>query len=354
MAGDRSDLPSRGARLRDVAALAKVSTATASRALSGDLRISAPTRRRVERAAARLAYRANPLARGLSLRRTFTVGLVVGDLTNPFFAQLARGVDATLHEQGYTYLLAEMAGDVRRLPELAERMVDRHVDGLIVTVPHDPEVLASLRVPVVAVDRCPGVPWVSSDNLAGGRLAAEHLVAAGYRHIGILHADPSLAPVRDRRLGFVQGLADAGRELPTKLDRTAASLRYDDANSAALELLAAGADAVFAIDDVMAAGVIAAAVERGLSVPGDVGVVGYDDTPMAAWRTLSLTSIDQRTVEMGRAAATMILRRVEHPDEDVASITLAPRLVVRRSSDGPSPRRVRRSGASRGARSSAR
>jgi DNA-binding LacI/PurR family transcriptional regulator len=323
------------ARLSDVAALAHVSISTASRALGGDPRISTPTRRRVERAARHLAYRVNPLARGLSLRRTFTVGLLVGDLTNPFFAELARGVDHALQEVGYTHLLADMAGDARRQRELAQRMVDRHVDGLLATVPHDAETLASLPVPVVAIDRCPGLPWVSSDNVEGGRLAARHLAEAGYRRIAVLHAEPGLAPVHDRREGFLRGLAEAGLPLDPALDGAAASLLYDDAHARAKELLAAGADAVFAVDDVMAAAVIAAAIDLGLSVPEQVGVVGCDNTPMAAWGTLSLTSIDQRTQEMGRLAASMLLRRIERSDEDVPSITLEPRLVVRRSSAGP-------------------
>ena len=323
------------ARLRDVAGLAKVSVATASRALSGDPRISAPTRRRVERAATRLEYRVNPLARGLSLRRSLTIGLLVGDLTNPFFAQLARGVDARLQESGYAYLMADLGGEPGRQQELAQRLVDRHVDGLLVTVPHDPEVLLRNDVPVVAIDRFEGVPSVSGDNLTGGRLAAEHLLAAGYERIGILYADPDLTPVHDRRAGFTHALAAAGRPLDSEFDMRCASLRYDDAFTCALELLRRDADAVFAIDDVMAAAVIAAALELGLVVPEEVGVVGYDDTPMAAWRTLSLTSVDQRTVEMGRAAADMLLRRIEHPDDEVNSLTLAPRLVARRSSAGP-------------------
>jgi LacI family transcriptional regulator len=338
MASARLDIATTGARLRDVAELAGVSTSTASRALSGDPRISAPTRRRVERAATRLAYRANPLARGLSLRRSFTVGLVLGDLTRPCFAQLARGVDQCLHDFGYTFLLADMDGDASRQAPLAQRLVDRHVDGLIATAPHDPEMLARLPVPVVAVDRCPGVPSVSADDLAGGRLAADHLVAAGYRRIAILHTDPTLPAMHDRRRGFVEGLEAAGLSLAPDHDCTAASMSYDDSHAAALDLLRRGPDAVFAVDDVMAVAVIAAAAELGLAVPGDVGVVGYDETAMAAWGTVSLTSVDQRAVEMGRAVASMVLRRVEHPDEDIASITLAPRLVVRGSSAGPAER----------------
>jgi LacI family transcriptional regulator len=338
----RADDRRAGPRLRDVADLAEVSVATASRALSGDARISTPTRRRVERAAARLAYRVNPVARALSMRRSFTIGLIVGDLTNPFYAQLARGVDARLQESGYAYFMADLGGDAARQHELAQRLVDRHVDGLLVTVPHDPAVMRRKDVPVVAIDRCDGVPSVSGDNRAGGRLAAEHLLAAGYRRIGILYADPKLAPVKDRRQGFVEALRDAGRPLDRSLDCRCASLRYDDAFACALDMLGRGADAVFAIDDLMAAAVIAAALETGRSVPGDVGVVGYDDTPMAGWRTLSLTSVDQRTVEMGAAAADMILRRIEHPDQEQGSLTLAPRLVVRGSSAGPRRRRSAR------------
>ena len=336
MATARPDAPALGARLRDVADLAKVSTSTASRALSGDPRISVPTRRRVERAATRLAYRANPLARGLSMRRTFAIGLILGDLTRPCFAQLARGVDQCLHDFGYTYLLADMDGDPSRQAVLAQRLIDRHVDGLIATMPHDPGVLAGLPIPVVAVDRCPGVPSVSADDLAGGRLAADHLVAAGYRRIAILCADPTMPAVHERRRGFVEGLEAAGLSLAPEHDCVAGSMGFDDSHIAALDLLRRDPDAVFAVDDLMAAAVIAAARDLGLAVPGDLGVVGYDETPVASWRTLSLTSVDQRALEMGRAVASMVLRRVQAPDEDIASITLTPKLVVRGSSAGPS------------------
>jgi DNA-binding LacI/PurR family transcriptional regulator len=119
-----------------------------------------------------------------------------------------------------------------------------------------------------------------------------------------------------------------------------ASLGYDDAYIGATELLRKGVDAVFAIDDVMAAAAIAAALEMELSVPGDLGVVGYDDTPMACWRTLSLTSVDQRTAELGRAAAQMVLRRIRDPASELPSLTLSPRLVIRGSSAGPRRRRA--------------
>ena len=341
-ASTRAGRPRPAVRLRDVAELAKVSTATASRALNGEPTISVATRKRVERAASKLAYHVNPMARALSLRRTSTIGFVVGDLTNPFFAQLARGVDAGLRDDGYTSLLADLAGDASRQKDLVRQMVNRHVDGLLVTVPHDPAVMRRHDVPIVAIDRCDGVPYVSCDNVVGGRLAAEHLIAGGYRRPGFLFADPWITPVSDRRTGFRQALAAAGHELRPDDEQECASLGYDDAYAGALQLLRVGVDSVFCVDDVMAAAAIAAALELGLSVPEDVGVVGYDDTPMAGWRTLSLTSIDQRTMDLGRAAARMILTLIREPDNPLPSITLEPRLVVRESSRGPRTRRPRR------------
>lgn len=319
------------ARLREVAELARVSVSTASRALNGDTRISPPTRRRVEKAAARLAYRVNPVARSLSMRRSFTVGLIVGDLANPFFTTLARGVDSVLSEADYMCLLADMDGLASRQGTIAERLVDRRVDGLIVTVPHDPAVLELAEVPVVAVDRCePPVPYVATDNVLGGRLVAEHLIEEGYERIGILYADPSLPPIADRYLGFREGLTAAGRALPVEHARLCPTLKYEDAYTGAQALLDAGADAVFAVDDVMAAAVLDVAIDRGLAVPGQVGIVGYDDTTIASWR--SLTSAAQATYELGRLAARRILDLIEKPEEEVASAILPPRLVVRQSS----------------------
>jgi len=330
----------RAARLSDVAKLADVNVSTASRALNGDPRITAATRRRVERAVARLQYTINPVARSLSLSRTFTIGLLVGDLRNPFFADLARGVDETLHDAGYVYLVMNSGGDPQRQMEMARRLLERRVDALIVTVPHDPGVLAIKQVPVVAIDRSPiaGVPYVSVDNVEGGRLAVGHLIEAGYRHVGIIYGDTGLTPVADRLKGYETALRQAKIRPERALRARIAQLTHDEAYTAALALIDAGADSIFAIDDVTAVGALAAAADRSLRIPQQFGVVGYDDTPMAGWSPINLTSVAQSTVELGRQAARMALARIADPNAVIPPVILPPRLVLRRSSNRQSSR----------------
>ena len=320
-------------RLADVARAASVSTSTASRALNGDSRISSKTRERVERAAARLAYRPDFVARGLTLGRTFAIGLIVGDLGNPFYADLARGVEEALDPAGYVYLLANSDRQPDRQLELAQRMLDRKIDGLLLTVPYHREALGLTQVPRVAFDRVdPRVPYVTVDNVMGGRMAVEHLLGEGYRKIGILFGQGDLPPVHDRIEGYRVALREGGIKPDRKLEMSCPDLSYAAAHAGALKLLAAGVDAIFAIDDVMAVAALAAGQEAGRKVPRDLGIVGYDDTPMAAWPSLSLTSVNQSTVIQGREAGHLILRLVENPRIKVESVVIPPRLAIRGSS----------------------
>ena len=329
MAATQSDRP---IRLSDVAREAKVSLATASRAINGNTLISAETRKLVQATATRLGYRPDLLARGLSRRQTQTIGLVVADIRNQFFADVAHGVEEVLDSVGYIYLLGNLDGDPSRQRQLVRRLVDRRVDGLLITVPHDPEVLRLARPPIVAIDRTDGgVPYVGVDNVLGGRLAAEHLIQCGYERIAILLGDRRWTPVMDRHTGFLGALRSAGRTHAPRLEAVCPSFRYEEAHEQAKLLLDRGADAIFATDDVMAAAALGVAVQRGLSVPANVGVVGYDDTPLASWPTLNLTSVSQSTMVLGAKAAAMLLKRIEDPQGPVESVVLAPKLIVRGS-----------------------
>ncbi|MFN2464237.1 MAG: LacI family DNA-binding transcriptional regulator [Candidatus Dormibacteria bacterium] len=320
-------------RLADVARAAAVSISTASRSLNGDSRISTKTRERVERVAARLGYRPDFVARGLTLGRTFAIGLIVGDLGNPFYADLARGVEEALEPAGYVYLLANSDGRRERQLELAQRLLDRRVDGLLLTVPYHADALALTHVPRVAFDRVDTkIPYVSVDNVMGGRMAVEHLLSQGYGKIGILFGQGNEPPVRDRIMGYREALLEGGIGVDRKLEMRCADLGYAAAHAGALKLLAAGVDAIFAIDDVMAAAALAAGHEFGRRVPRDLGVVGYDDTAMAAWPSLSLTSVNQSTVTQGREAGHLMLRLVENPRARVESIVIPAHLSVRASS----------------------
>ena len=320
-------------RLQEVAKAARVSVSTASRALKDDPRISKRTRDRVQRHATRLNYRADLVARSLTLRRTFTVGFIVLDVGNPFFAALARGIEAALEAEGYIYLLGDSHGDAKRQRAIARRLKERQVDGILFSVPHHPEVLAEKEVPIVGIGRCPpGIPYVSTDHVLGGTLATEHLLEAGYKRIGALLAEPSMLPVVDRRKGYRKGIAAADRE---RLEVVCSAISYDAAYKGSQKLLAAGADAIFTISDTMAVAAMAAVVDAGLKVPEDVGIVGYDDTPIAAWPFLRLTSVAQPAIQLGAEAGRMILQRIRTPGEDIEPVTLSPKIVIRESSRGP-------------------
>ncbi|MEA2682344.1 MAG: LacI family transcriptional regulator [Chloroflexota bacterium] len=320
-------------RLTDVARAAAVSVSTASRALNADSRISEVTRRRVEKASARLGYRPDLVARGLTLGRTFAVGLVVGDLANPFYADLARGVEEALDPEGYIYLLANSDGDPARQRELAQRLLDRRVDGLMLTVPYDPATLGLKEVPLVAFDRASSkVPYVSVDNVLGARMAVEHLLDEGYRQVGILYARPDDPPVRDRLAGYRAALKGAGIASNPALRMCSRDLGYDAGLDGARQLVAAGADAIFAVDDVIAVAALAAAREAGRRVPQDLGVVGFDDTAMASWPSIDLTSVNQSTVRQGREGGAMMLRLIENPNARTEPVIIPPQLSVRGSS----------------------
>jgi DNA-binding LacI/PurR family transcriptional regulator len=321
------------ARLQEVAKAARVSVSTASRALKNDPRISERTRERVQRHAERLNYRADLVARSLTLRRTFTVGLIVLDVGNPFFAGLARGIETALAEEGYIYLLGDSHGQAKRQREIARRLKERQVDGILFTVPHDPEVLAEKSIPIAGIGRCPpGIPYVSTDHVLGGLLATEHLIEAGYKRIGALLAEPSMLPVIDRRKGYRNAIAAAGRE---RVEIVCSAISYEAAYKGAQKLLASGVDAIVTISDTLAVAAMAAVLDAGRRVPEDVGIVGYDDTAMASWPFLALTSVAQPTSHLGEEAGRMILQRIRTPGEAVEPVTLAPSLIVRRSSHGP-------------------
>ncbi|HEX6487359.1 MAG TPA: substrate-binding domain-containing protein [Candidatus Dormibacteraeota bacterium] len=269
----------------------------------------------------------------MSTNGSRAIGLIVGDITNPFFTSLAQGIGTALEQSGGAVLLvADCQEDTARQARLAAQLRAHGADAILITVPHSPELLSQESGPVVAIDRAQGVPYVSVDNLLGGRLATQHLLREGYARPGFLYAMPDLSPVQDRRQGYREALRKAGVQPESALEVDCGELTYDAAVVGAERLFEAGADAIFAINDVLASAALAAAASLGKQVPGDAGVVGYDDTPMAAWPTLNLTSVAQDMEAIGREAAQMVLRLVSRPGAKVEPSVLPPRLVVRASS----------------------
>jgi DNA-binding LacI/PurR family transcriptional regulator len=330
----QSRRPSRPVTTHDVAREAGVSQATVSLVLGGNprARVAAATRERVQIAAEALGYRPNLLARGLVRRRSYAIGVVVPDLSNPFFLDVVTGVQRVAAEAGY----AVLTGDVRETtPERhLEALRARQVDGVVLdglgaaALPEG--ALAGLQVAVVDVppDRWPGV---ASDALAAGRLAAEHLLALGHRRFAFLGPASDSHAARMRERGFVQALRAAGIALPSeRLRRAPPVVAGGIAAMKALLALRERPTAVFCANDMMAAGALKACLKAGVEVPGAVSLVGCDDVELARVVTPELTTVAVPARELGARAARLLLRQLDGdglPDRPARPLPV--RLVVR-------------------------
>jgi len=329
------------ATIADVAARAGVSTATVSRVLSGLGGASTETQGRVLEAARELEYRPSEVARSLKRRSTQTLGLVITDIENPYFPELVRAVEDAARALGYTVLLCNAADDPEREAAYLDLLADRRVDGLIIAssslgVRHA-EWLAAPPVPVVLVNTAApdsGLPTIMSDNRAGGQLAAEHLLSLGHRRFGYLLPPPRNvdAPAR------LEGARSAIRA--ARLDRDALitasgepTVAGGEVATAAILERAPATTGFLAYNDLMAIGALRALRACGRSVPASASVVGFDDVALATYVDPPLTSIAQRTEEMGRWA---VARLTGTEDEGPSSVLLPLELRVRESS-GPAP-----------------
>lgn len=332
--------------IRDVARRAGVSVATASRALNGKQVVNADTRDRILAVVEELGFRPSHNARRLSLGRTLTVGVMVSFLTRPQAAERLRGVDAVLTDSEFDLVIYNVES-VQKRDHFLDTLADsRRTDGMIVmSLPPAPEAVAALAraaVPVVFIDV--HVPWVAmmprvvGDDVAGGGMAARHLLELGHRAIGFVGDAPenpfSFTSSRDRQAGMTQELARANLAVRQEWVGLGAHGRYE-ARDLARRMLASDErpTAIFAASDTQALGVVAAAGEAGLHVPDDLSVIGYDDIEAADY--VGLTSIRQHLFESGRRGAEMLLEQIDHRSEEVPVTPLTPELVVRSTTAPP-------------------
>jgi LacI family transcriptional regulator len=332
------------ANLKDVARLAGVHPATASRALNERTvgMVSPETAERVREAADALGYRVNRIARGLKTRRSHTIGMLIPDITNPFFPGMVRGAEDRLHEAGYTLLLADTDNDPEQERRHHDVMLERQVDGFLVATSRrrDPvvEELIDSDVPFVLVNRTVDrgkVAAVIPDDHAGTALAVDHLYDLGHRVISHI-AGPSITSTGARRAaGFVAALQALGLEPGPGAEASAFTIEAGAA--AARDVLAArrAPTAIVAANDLVALGVLDAAVEHGMTCPADFSLVGFNDMSFLDRLRPTLTTVRIDEYELGLRAARLLLSLVEDPSSSRETVMLTPELVVRDSTASP-------------------
>jgi LacI family transcriptional regulator len=335
--------------IKDVALSAGVSVGTVSNALNRPAAVAPATLRRVQAAIDDLGFVRNESARQLRAGSSRAVGLVVIDAANPFFADVARGVEDAVQDSGGVVLLGNSAGSPLRERRYLDLFEEQRVQGVLIAPCGDDSLdlsgLQRLGIPVVFLDRYPdgeALSAVTVDDVTGGRLAAEHLTERGHRRLAFVGGPSSLRQVRDRRAGVEQVgdtdlLVISTRELTTDAGREAA----EEIAAMAPGLRPTG---VVCANDLVAIGMLQGLLRHGLQVPEDVAIVGYDDIEFAASAAVPLSSVRQPREELGRTGARLLLEQVEAARTSSAAaprqVQFRPELVVRRSSDRRLPGRT--------------
>ncbi|MGO9243137.1 MAG: LacI family DNA-binding transcriptional regulator [Bryobacteraceae bacterium] len=329
--------------IREVARQARVSVGTVSNVLAGSATVRPELRRRVEEVMRALDYHPNQIARSLKTRQTKTLGLVISDITNPFFPQVVRGAEdaATLH--GYLLITLNTDDSAERERRALSLLRAQKVDGLLLTVASGREDLTHVAqfrdsgLPIVCIDRSvPGIDLdlVCSDNAHGARMCMQHLLSRGHRRIGFLGGSPGLQTAQQRLEGYEQTLREAGLPRDPKLVRTG-DFRLDSGYRLSKQMLleADPPTALFASNAMMGFGALKAVHELGLRCPEDVALAVFDEVPFGDVIQPRLTVVAQPAYEMGRVGTELLIARLEGREKSAGAVhlTLTPELLVRQS-----------------------
>lgn len=327
--------------LRTVADRAGVSKSSVSRVLQGSSKVSEAARVAVETAMEELGYRPNAAAQSLGARRTKTIGVLVNDLRQPWFVDFLSGLHPRLADHDLHAFVADGRLDRELDDRLLHAFIDMRVDALVLagTMPvTDAITEAATRLPTVIAGMrdltLPTVDVVAEDDAAGARLAVEYLRGLGHRRIAHI-AGPDAEVFRQRRIGYEEGMRAAG--LDEHLRVVDADITEEDGIDCGEVLFADDPPtAVFTVNDLVCLGAMAAATDAGLTVPGEVSFVGFDDSAIARMRHVALTSVDIQPQTVGTVTADFLVDRIAEPELPAREHLITPRL-RERSSTGPAP-----------------
>lgn len=314
--------------LRDVAKLAGVSHTTVSHVLNGTKRVRPEVANRVWAAVETLGYRLNRQAQALRRGQSRILGLILPDLTNPFFPGLAQAIGLAVHRAGYTLTLVDSLEDEAVQEEGLRHLAEEQVAGAI-WVPVNS--YKPPPFPVVLVDRtAEGVDGVEADHFLGGRLQARHALELGHQRVGILSGPQSLRSARLRRKGFLVEAQEGGLDVIWE-EEVPFSLRLTPRARARLQMARKEVTLVAAANDAIALAALEVLRESGTRVPEEVSLIGYDDIPWATLAYPPLTTVRQPIRQMAEAAVDLLLRRLEEPEGEAARTVLPVTLVPRGS-----------------------
>lgn len=325
--------------IREVAESAGVSYATVSHVINNTRLVSQETRERVVAAMDALNYRPNALARSLRQGKTNTLGLVLPDSANPFFAEISRSIEDEAFKKGYSVFLCNTELDTQRELFYVDVLSKKQVDGIIFVAAGDQadslDFLLRRNMPVVMIDRdVPNVEVdaVLTDHQLGGFLATRHLLDLGHNRIACIAGPSSITPSAERITGYRNALEEAGIPYDENL-----IIRGDYHAQSGMEIthsvlkMNPRPTAIFALNDLMALGALRAAAEVDCSVPDDLAVVGYDDLEIARFTNPPLTTISQPKKAIGAQAINLLVDRISNKSRPPSRLVLPPELVVRRS-----------------------
>ncbi|QUI23154.1 LacI family DNA-binding transcriptional regulator [Vallitalea pronyensis] len=329
--------------IKDVAKKANVSTATVSRVINNKSEgITEEMRQHVQKVIDEMGYTPSHLARGMVTKKTYTIGLVIQDIRNPFFPKMVSGVEHVAYNHGYMVLLCNTDEDLNREKDYIATLREKRVDGIIITVSNgiDRAYIAQLTkgdIPFVFLDEiAEEVNCVCVDNTLGAYQATKHLIQLGHKHIACLSGPSTSITNLNRVDGYKKALMEAG--LPINKDLILkGSYKADSGYKSAESILKdfPHVTALFCANDFNALGAYKAVVAHGKRVPEDISIVGFDDILDIPANHFAFTSVSQPTYEMGQAAATMLMDMIHKKPMNEPFMTFEPKLIVRDSTSSP-------------------
>jgi len=326
----------------DVAVKAGVSKSTVSRVLNNSPRISKKTKKRVLEAICELQYEPNNIARSLIKKKSYTIGVILEDILNPFFTEVAKGIETTLKKAGYTMLLTSSDYIYEDEIKLTQMLLRNKVDGILIT-PLKPDskaikILKERKIPLFIIN-CKSedrdISWIDSDNYDGGYIATKYLINLGHRRFMCIRSIDVLGS-KDRFEGFKKALKESNLKLTDQVILGNARSRIDGYKLLSNFIKEKGKkcipSAIISVNDAVAIGAMEVMFENNVNIPDEVSIIGYDDIYFAGLMRVPLTTIYQPKFKMGEMAASQLIDKIDRDEVGVArQILVKPKLIIRKS-----------------------